>query len=95
MTTNRGAQNLFTDPHDFHAVHPDTAELLEGAAAELRGAHRAMGPQVNERLAAAEVYTLRANAALAEYLGADPRLLLPLVRLAAEAIAHQHPAAQE
>jgi len=98
VTTSKGASprpNLFTDPQDFHALHPQVAELVESAAAELRGAHRTMGPFVADRLAAAESYALRANAALSELLCADPRLLLPLVRLAVDAIAHQHPAAHE
>jgi hypothetical protein len=79
---------LFSDPDDFYAQHPRTAELVDNAAAELCRAHGIRGQELQQALAAAESYTLRANAAFAEYLHADPRHLLPLMRLAVDAIAH-------
>lgn len=82
---------LFSDPNDFFAQHPQTAELLERAAAELLQAHRVGGTQVDERLAVAERYTVQANGLFCEFLGVDPLLVLPLVRLVVDALAHQHP----
>ncbi|MFD8335639.1 hypothetical protein ACFV42_23710 [Streptomyces solisilvae] len=90
MTARKGPRpTLFADP-GFHTQHPQMAELLESAATELRQAHGPAG-QADDRMAAAESYTLRANAALSEHLGADPRLLLPLVRLVVDVLAHHHP----
>lgn len=84
--------NLFTDPNDLYAVHPDIGGHIEEAAHELVQAHRHTGAlEIGGCLARAEAATLRANAAFASVLGpgADSAKLLVLVRLAVEALAHR------
>lgn len=83
-------RSLFSDPDDFYALHPQTAEMIDTAADQLSRAHGMQGTELAETLYAAESCTLKANAAFAEYLGADPRALLPLVRLVVDASAHHN-----
>lgn len=83
-------RNIFTDPRDLHALHPDIAELLEGAAAGVRDAHTGNEAARAMSLMCAERCTLEANSKLVTVLGGsvDPVILLPLVRLTVEAMAH-------
>jgi len=85
-------RNLFTDPEDFHARHGDIADRMEQAVHWLHGAHQVPGGSDAwaECLVRAEHEALAANAELVTVLGGgvDPARLLPLVRLAIEAMEH-------
>lgn len=83
-------RNLFLDPEDFHHLYPGIAALIDSAARDVRDAHTDDEDARMEALVHAERFTLAANSQLVTLLGGgvDPVALLPLVRLAVEAVAH-------